>query len=194
MGRGSAVLVGVIALAAMSCGAADEEPTVAADVPTGTSPPTSTPASTPTTEPTTRAPTRVVDPSNAAAVERGTQLLRNGGVRGVGEAEPAHGDRDAELTGRWGDRVVVAHVAPRDQDSVAGEVVAVDSVAGQRVETIAFASRPTPVLRFDYGDHVVDLQVLTDDYRTFLRTESLELLAVILCPSECGDLPPGADE
>ncbi len=138
-----------------------------------------------------------VDPrlvvSNAEALEHGIAMLRNGGVGEVVEGEPPHGDRDAELLGSWNGLIVSVSVAPQGYPRLRGEVVAVGEVAGLRVQTIEVATRSAPFLRFDHGEFTVDLQVLTSDYRHWHREESLSVVGAIACPSECGDLPPGAD-
>ena len=133
-----------------------------------------------------------VSTPNRLAVKTGVAILRKGGVRAIAEAEPPHGDPDAELTGRWGGHLVIAHVAPHGVRLVPGKVLAREETGGVEVLTMDLKGRRT-VLRFQYGDHVIDLQVVTENL-DFPERQTALLLSGILCPSECGDLPPGADE
>ena len=131
------------------------------------------------------APTR----SNAETLAKGVALLRNGGVSDVGEAEPPHGDSDADVGGKRGDHLVYATVRDMDAPKFKSKVVGTNTVAGVRVETV---EKPFQSLRFEHGAFRVYLRVL-DESNRYLDQETRELLQVILCPSECGGLPDGAD-
>jgi hypothetical protein len=119
---------------------------------------------------------------------KGISLLRNGGVRDVGEAEPPHGDTDANLTGHLGQHLVIATVRRTGDPMLDWKVVERQSIADVEVETV----RGTfSFLRFPYGDFTVDVSVV--DQGQFLLAETKDLTSTILCPSECGELPAGAD-
>jgi hypothetical protein len=119
-------------------------------------------------------------------------MLANGGVRDIGEAE--HGFRAASLSGTWNGNLVVAVVAPDGVPLPEGQVSDTREIGGERVKTVNVSTRREPLLRFTYGAFTVDLQVLTKDASRFLSQESHSLVATILCPSECANVPEGADE
>lgn len=128
---------------------------------------------------------------NAEAIAKGKAMLANGGVRDIGEAE--HGYREAHLSGTWNGHLVLAVVAPDGVLLPEGRVTDTRGLGGERVKTVSVPTRRLPLLRFTYGDFTVDLQVLTKDASRFLSQESHSLVATVLCPSECGDMPEGAD-
>ena len=129
---------------------------------------------------------------NAEAFAKGKAMLANGGVRDIGEAE--HGFRAASLSGTWNGNLVVAVVAPDGVPLPEGRVSDARELGGERVKTVNVSTRRKPLLRFTYGAFTVDLQVLTKDASRFLSQESHFLVATILCPSECANVPEGADE
>lgn len=129
--------------------------------------------------------------ANERAVTKGISILRNGSVRDVAEAEPPHGDSDANLNGLLGPHLVNATVRRTGDSMLMWEVVGRQSIAGVEVQTVRGSYT---FLRFPYETFTVDVAVLEDgDLNRFLRDESIELVGAILCPSECGDLPDGAD-
>lgn len=84
-------------------------------------------------------------------------------------------------------------VAPPGVAAPEGEVVGTREIGGVVVTTVQVPSR-APLLRFIHAGFTIDLQVF--------RGEGMEELALevtnavvdgILCPSECGGLPDGAD-
>ncbi|MEJ7794063.1 MAG: hypothetical protein WKF50_00785 [Nocardioides sp.] len=127
--------------------------------------------------------------SNAKALAKGLTLLRNGGVADVAEAEPPHGASHAVISGPWAGGLVIATVREAGTPEPTSEVVSTGTIAGVQVDTI---EKPLRLLRFEHGAFSVGLRVLDDSGR-YLSQETLSLVATILCPSECGDLPDGAD-
>jgi len=135
--------------------------------------------------------TLIVAFAPSAIVERGLALLANGGADGIKQIEEKAGK--AYLTGIWGEHLLSAVVAPKGAVLPQGEITNVAEVGGERVMTVELPTEPTPHLRFTYGDLTVDLQVLSKDGRRYLSRETLSLASTILCPSECGKFPDGAD-
>lgn len=169
----------------------------AIDPPTKPAPESSPPASidprtsTPSSSATSRStrPAVPIPRSNAETLATGLALLRNGGVADVAEAEPPHGSENASVYGTLGDDLVFAGVTKLGEPERPVDVVATESIAGVHVETVG---KPDQSLRFEYGAFRVTLRV-TDHSGRYLDQKTRELLQVILCPSECGDVPRGAD-
>jgi hypothetical protein len=162
--------------------------------PRATEPPAAEPraASDPSVSPLPTTQAAEPPASNQRARDTGISLLRNGGVARVGEAEPPHGGSDALLWGRLRPDLVFATVRRTKGAELDGEVVDRQHLGGVEVQTVR--GRDLTSLRFPYGAFTVDLRVTgRDDLAGFLPGRSRDLLSVILCPSECGDLPPGAD-
>lgn len=148
--------------------------------------PVSTESAPPATETSTKSTSKLsIQPQSQRSVVRaGAALLRKGCVRGIGEAEPPHGDSDADLAGQWDGHFVIARVAPEGVAMVPGEVIASQEVDGVEVLTMKLPGQQR-VLRFPYGDYMVDLRVVDDDSQ-FLANESSLLLGSILTPTNCG--------
>ena len=186
-----AILATQVLLTIVACGSVQ---TTAQSTAEGSDMPSSIPsASTGGTQGEASPSTSALTPSapNAEAFAKGKALLANGGVRDIGEAE--HGPRGASLSGTWNGYLVVAVVAPDGVPLPEGDVADIRELGGERVMTVDVPSRHQPLLRFTYGTFTVDVQVLTKDASDFLSQESHSLVETILCPSECGDVPEGAD-
>ncbi len=155
---------------------------------------TSGPSSPTSTEISESIPALGPEPLNADAVELGRSLLRLIGAREIGEAE--HGFKSASMSGVLGTSTVLVWVTPKGQPAVRGDVVETWQVgSGVEVRTLV-VNRHETLLRFRYGrgGYTIDLAVLDEDFELSLPQARSLVSGLFRCPSECGDLPPGADE
>ena len=142
------------------------------------------PVSAPTLAPETTPPA-----SNADAVAKALALF---GDWGLVEAEPPHGSPSAIMWGRRGDLTLLASVYPPSYPAGDGEVIDSYEIGGVVVQTVQQTGQQV-LMRFTHGGLVVSVAVLVGDQLEPDLEETRALVDARLCPSECGDLPEGAD-